>query len=482
MTLNLLAVDLGASSGRVMCCRLEGGKLRIDEAHRFVNRMIFVPDDGPRGGRFTWDILGLYADILHGLREGGRQFGGEVHGIGIDSWAVDYGLLDAQGRLIANPSAYRDARNPPVADQVNERLGWPALYERTGIQKLPFNTLYQLVADAQDPSAPLERATTALMVPQLLGYWLTGEKKSEHTMASSTGCYDTQTGDWCEDLYTPFGVPAGLLPPAVKATDRIGTLRPEVATELGLSADTPLIAVPSHDTAAAVVGAPLSGPNSAYLSSGTWSLLGLELGQPIRTEAAREAGFTNEGGVEGTIRFLKNHAGLWLVQECRRAWAERGSEFSFAELARLAEEAGPSRSTIDADDPRFGAPADMPALVREAAAERGEPLGEDPGSVMRCVLESLATAYAGSIQALGSFSGAPVDRLHLVGGGGNHRLLNRLTADACGVAVEVGPFEATVVGNALMQAVSLGELADLAEARRVIRASFDIETVLPSGA
>ncbi len=480
MPLNLLAVDLGASSGRVMCCTLEDGRLRLDEAHRFDNRTVLVPDDGALGGRFTWDILGLYADILHGLREGGRRFGGKVDAIGIDSWGVDYGLLDAQGRLIANPTAYRDPRNPPVAERVNERIGWPRLYERTGIQKLPFNTLYQLAADAEDASRPLERATAALMIPQLLGYWLTGEKSSEHTLASTGGCYDTESAAWCDDLLTPLGVPAGLLPPAVQPTDRIGTLRAAVAEDLGLSADTPLIAVGSHDTASAVAGAPLSGPGSAYLSSGTWSLLGVELDAPIRTPEARDAGFTNEGGVSGTVRFLKNHAGLWLVQECRRAWAERGEEYGFAELAHLAEAAGPSRSSIDPDDARFSAPGDMPARVRKAAAERGEPLPEEPGAVMRCVLESLAAAYAGSIETLGELTGRPVDRLHLVGGGGNHKLLNRLTADACGVPVEVGPTEATVVGNALVQAMSLGGVADLAEARSIVRSSFPIAVVTPS--
>ena len=480
MSLHLLAVDLGASSGRVMCCTLDGGRLRLEETHRFVNRTVFVPDDGPLGGRFTWDILGLYADILHGLREGGRCFGGRVDAIGIDSWGVDYGLLDATGRLIANPSAYRDPRNPPVADRVNERIGWPRLYERTGIQKMPFNTLYQLAADAEDASRPLERAAAALMTPQLLGYWLTGEKKSEHTLASTGGCYDTESRCWCDDLLTPLGVPAGLLPPAVQPTDRIGTLRPKVAEDLGLAADTPLIAVGSHDTASAVAGAPLSGPGSAYLSSGTWSLLGVELDAPIRTPAARDAGFTNEGGVSGTIRFLKNHAGLWLVQECRRAWNQRGSDFGFPELAELAEAAGPSGSSIDADDPRFAAPGDMPARVREAAAERGTPLPDEPGAVTRCVLESLATAYAGSVAQLAELTGRPIDRLHLVGGGGNHRLLNRLTADACGVAVEVGPTEATVVGNALVQAMSLGGVSGLAEARAVVRASFPITEIVPS--
>ncbi|BAM03678.1 rhamnulokinase [Phycisphaera mikurensis] len=484
MTRHLLAVDLGASSGRVMCCTLTGegsaGTLRLDEAHRFANRTVFVPDDGPRGGRFTWDIVGLYADVLHGLREGGRRFGGAVDAIGIDSWGVDYGLLDAQGRLIANPTAYRDPRHPPVAERVNEAIGWPALYERTGIQKLPFNTLYQLAADAEDPSEPLERAASALMIPQLLGYWLAGEKRSEHTLASTGGCYDTESAAWCGELLTPRGVPENLLPPAVQPTDRIGTLRPGVAEDLGLPAGTPLIAVGSHDTASAVAGAPLSGPGSAYLSSGTWSLLGVELDEPIRTAAARDAGFTNEGGVSGTIRFLKNHAGLWLVQECRRAWNEGGNDYGFPELAHLAEAAGPSRCSIDADDPRFAVPGDMPARVREAAAERGAPLPDEPGAVMRCVLESLAAAYAGSVRTLGELTGRPVDRLHLVGGGGNHRLLNRLTADACGVPVEVGPTEATVVGNALVQAMALGRVADLAEARAIVRASFPIETVEPS--
>ena len=481
MSLNLLAVDLGASSGRVMCCTLDGGVLRLEEAHRFANRAVFVPDGGPLGGRFTWDVLGLYAEVLRGLREGGRRLGGRVDAVGIDSWGVDYGLLDGQDRLIANPTAYRDPRHPPAAERVDRRLGGPRLYERTGIQGLPFNTLYQLAADAEDPSRPLERARAALMIPQLLGYWLTGQKKSEHTLASTGGCYDTQSRSWCEDLLGPLGVPAGLLPPAVQPTDRIGTLRPRVVEELSLPGGTPLIAVGSHDTASAVVGAPLAGPGSAYLSSGTWSLIGLELDAPVRTPAAREAGFTNEGGVAGTTRFLKNHAGLWLVQECRRAWAEAGRDLGFAELAAMAEAAGPSEASIDADDPRFAAPGGMPDRVREAAAERGALLPDEPGAVVRCVLESLAAAYAGSLRRLTEVTGRRVDRLNLVGGGGNNALLNRLTADACGVPVEVGPTEATVAGNALVQAVSLGAVAGLEEARAVVRASFEVEVVRPSG-
>jgi rhamnulokinase len=475
-TYHFAAVDLGASSGRVMRCSLVGERLTLEEVHRFENRAVFVPDAD--AGRWCWDTIGLWHHVKHGLREAGRR--GAIDAIGIDTWGVDYALLDEHGRLVASPIAYRDPRTDRTYPRVIEQLGKAAIYRHTGIQFMSLNTLYQLSADAQDPSRSLERAHVLLMMPQLLGYWLTGRQVAEHTLASTTQCYDSVTRSWCKELLEPLGVPMRLLPGAVEAGTKSGSLRPAIADELGLPADTPVVEVGTHDTASAVVAAPLQGPGSAYLSSGTWSLLGLELDAPLRTDAALAANFTNEAGVNGTTRFLKNIAGLWLIQECRRVWAEQGRLQSFAQIASLAEGyARPWSVLVNPNDTRFGAPGNMPARLIEAAAESGQTLADDPAAIGRCVFDSLALCYDATLRMAERLSKRSIDALHIVGGGGQNKLLNQITADAIGRPVIVGPVEGTVIGNAVVQAMALGAVKDLAHARQIVRHSFPPETCTP---
>lgn len=472
--LHLIAVDLGASGGRVILARLsrDGCKLTLDEAHRFEHRPIHVPDVADAGA-WCWDVLELWEQVKRGLALAAQR-APRIDGIGIDSWGVDYALVDRRGRLVRPPVAYRDPRTDFTYPRVLQTLRRETIYARTGIQFMPLNTLYQLAADAADPDRPLDRTSALLMLPQLLAFWLTGAQVAEHTLASTTQMYDAVKRAWITEFTDAIGAPASILPDPVDCDRVIGTLRPAVAEELNLDVKTPVIAVGSHDTASAVVAAPLCQPTSAYLSSGTWSLLGLELDAPLRTPEALAANLTNEAGVAGTTRLLKNVTGLWLVQECRRVWNERGNELTYPQLADLAAAAAPSDKLIDPNDPAFTAPGDMPARIRAATGLRDE-----PGPIIRCILDSLAAGYADVLQQLGRAAQRAITSLHIVGGGGHNTLLNQLTADATRLPVTVGPLEATAIGNALVQAMALGALSDLTEARRVVAASFSVTAVDP---
>lgn len=478
--LSLAAVDLGASSGRVMLARFVDGRLSLEEAHRFENRAVHLPD-ATETGVWCWDSIALYDEIKRGLALAARN-AGRLDAIGIDSWGVDYALFDAAGRLVRPPVAYRDPRTDPVYPRVIEKLGRERIYERTGIQFMPLNTIYQLAADAEDPGQPLERSDRLLMTPQMLGFWLTGEQHGEHTLASTTQLYDTAAGDWVREFARALDIPTGLLPETVSPGTSVGRLRPSLAQELGINSDAAVVAVGSHDTASAVVGAPLAGPASAYLSSGTWSLLGLELDEPCRTPEALAANLTNEAGVGGKTRCLRNIAGLWLLQECRRNWAQAGRAFSFAELVELAQAAPPFAAVVAPDHPRFSKPCDMPAELVDQCRAQGMDLSPEPGPVVRCVLESLALRYAQTLADIARISGRSVNQLNIVGGGSNNALLNRFTADAIAMPVEVGPGEATAIGNALVQAMALGEIADLDQAREVVRQSFPTQRIEPDTA
>ncbi len=459
-----------------MRCTLADERLTLQEVHRFDNRAVLVPDDN--AGRWCWDSLALWHHVKHGLREAGRL--GPLHAIGIDTWGVDYALLDPQGRLVAPPVAYRDPRTEHTYAAVQHTLGRRTIYKRTGIQFMPLNTLYQLAVDADDPAQPLQRADTLLMTPQLLGYWLTGQRVAEHTLASTTQCYDSVSRQWSADLLEPLGVPVSLLPRVVDAGTISGTLRASIAEELGLPASTPLVEVGSHDTASAVVAAPLQGPRSAYLSSGTWSLLGLELLEPLRSDEALEANFTNEAGVAGTTRFLKNIAGLWLIQECRRVWAEHGNAMSFADIAAQAQQhTCPWSALINPGDDRFASPGDMPARIVAAVRASGQSIADTPAAIARCVFDSLALCYDRTLRTAQRLTQQPIDTLHIVGGGGQNALLNQLTADATQTPLTVGPTEGTVIGNALVQALALGLINDLAHARQIVERSFPPQHMTP---
>jgi len=471
---NYLAIDLGASSGRVMTARLQDGAITLDEVHRFENRIVHV-HDGSEHGRYHWDFLRLWDSILAGLRKC-ADLDGEIASIGFDTWGVDYGLIGKSGRLVHQPTAYRDPKKNEIYQEVRRKLTDERIYARTGIQFMPINTLYQLAVDAQDPDRPLERARSLLMVPDLLSYWLTGEKTNEHTFASTSQCYDAAACEWTTDLLEEIGVPGDLFQRIVHPGDRtpLGTVNKVVSEATRLPMSTRLSVVGSHDTASAVVAVPMTDPKtSAYISSGTWSLVGLELDKPVRSPEALAANFTNEAGLEGTTRFLKNCAGLWLIQECRRVWSEQGKELSFAELATRAGQSPGLVSLFDPDDPRFATPGDMPARVRKACVERGEPEPRDDGAIIRAILDSLAFKYDQLLRTAARVAGRQLKTLHIVGGGAANRVLNQITADATGLVVIAGPDEGTAMGNALVQMIACGELSGLREARRVVATSCE---------
>lgn len=443
----------------------EVGRERLDltQVHRFDNAA--VQDEGT----WYWDILSLYQGMLAGLRAAVRD--GPVDAVGIDSWAVDYGLLDAGGNLLGNPVSHRDPRTKGAIERVRATVPDRELFARTGLQQLPLNTLYQLVAERD--GARLADAKTLLLLPDLLAYWLTGEKGAELTNASTTQLLEVNTGAWATDLLDRLGLPARILPPVRRPGQVIGRVREEVARELGLPAGTglPVIAVASHDTASAVVGTPMAaGERAAYISSGTWSLVGVELTEPVLTEEARAANFTNETGLDGTIRFLRNVMGLWLLSQTLDAWAEQGQPVELAGALAAAESAEPFVSLVDVDDARFTEPGDMPARLEAFCREAGQPVPAGTGAVVRCILESLAMAYRRTVREASLLSGRPVEMLHVVGGGVLNELLCQLTADACGIPVMAGPVEATALGNVLVQARALGaDLPDLAAMRELLR-------------
>jgi rhamnulokinase len=471
-TLNLIAIDLGASGGRVFLARLCGGRLTLCEVYRFVHRPEHLANVGD-GGAYCWDVQALWAQVNQGIALAAKETD-QIHGIGIDAWGVDYALLDKSGQLVRPPIAYRDPRTGATFDRVVQELGRQAIYDRTGIQFMPINTLYQLAADVADPTRPLERAAKMLMIPQLLCYWLTGRQVAEHTMASTTQIYDSQKREWVLEFADALGVPRNIFPQVIDAGTIIGSLLPSIADELHLPAATPVIAVASHDTASAVVATPLADDQSAYLSSGTWSLVGVELPSPLRTAAALGANLTNEAGVAGTTRLLKNVNGMWLIQECQRTWKEQGVRYTDQELEEQAA-ALPRGAIIDPNDPSFAAPGDMPGRIQLACKGAGQEIPQTPAAIVRCILDSLATSYVRVLRILEEAAHRKITKLNIVGGGAQNQLLNRLTAEATGCEIVVGPIEATAVGNALVQGMALGAINNPNEARKIVRDSLEFE-------
>ncbi|MFD3309607.1 rhamnulokinase family protein [Streptomyces sp. NPDC058694] len=434
------AVDLGASSGRVMVGRVGPDSLELTEAHRFPNRPVRTPEG------LRWDILALYAGVLDGLRAAGQ-----VDSVGIDSWAVDYGLLDADGALLGNPVHYRDTRTQGVAEKVWATVPAAELYGATGLQYAPFNTLYQLVAARS--SSQLAHASRLLLIPDLLAYWLTGVLGTELTNASTTQLIDPRTRDWSYDVAERLGVDLGLFAPLRQPGDPAGLLRQSVLDETGLTGPVPVTAVGSHDTASAVAAVPAVGDERfAYICTGTWSLAGLELEAPVLTEASRTANFTNELGLDGTVRYLRNIMGLWLLQECVREWGDP----DLGDLLSAAAEVPALRSVVDAGDAAFLAPGRMPARIADACRDSGQPVPESPAEITRCILDSLALAHRRAINQAQELADHPVDVVHIVGGGTRNALLCQLTADACGLPVVAGPAEAAALGNVLVQARTHG--------------------------
>jgi len=479
--LGFLALDLGAESGRAMLGQFDGRRLRLSEVHRFPNSPARLPDG------LHWDALRLWTEIKSGLTLAGREYGVELGGVGLDTWGVDFGLLDRHGVLISNPYHYRDSRTDGMLEEAFRRVPREEIFERTGIQFMQINSLYQLLSMVVRQSPALDVAETFLTMPDLFNYWLTGRQACEFSIATTTQCYDPRQGDWARPLLETLDIPPHIFPEVVSPGTVLGQLSPAVAEEVGLS-DLPVIAPGCHDTASAVAAVPAevadrrrSVADFLYISSGTWSLVGAEVPGPVINAQSLAFDFTNEGGVCGTFRFLKNVAGLWLVQECRRMWAGQGEALSYDDLTHMAAQAEPLRSVIDPDCGEFLKPGDMPDRIRAGCQATGWPVPQSKGAVVRCALESLALKYRWVLERIEEILGRRLEPIHIVGGGTRNRLLNQFTADATGRPVVAGPIEATAAGNVLMQMMALGHIESLAEGRQVVRDSFDVAVYEPKG-
>jgi len=468
MTTYHLACDLGAESGRLMLGSLGAGRLTLEEIHRYPNTPI------TECGSLCWNISHLFVELQTGLRKAAAR-GLPVTSISADSWGVDYLLLDANDEVISPTYHYRDARTARGVAKVNKLVDWPSVFDETGIQFMPLNTIYQLAAETPER---LARSTRMLMIADAINFFLSGEARVEESNASTSQLYNPRTRRWSNKLLNVLGLPRTLFPPVVPSGTRLGSLRDELVRETGLP-KLDVIASCSHDTGAAVAAVPAMEGNWAYLSSGTWSLMGIELDKPLITDACRELNFTNEVGYGGSIRLLKNISGLWLVQECKRAWAACGQEMDYAELTKLAANSPAFVSLINPADARFLAPSNMPEAIAAFCVETCQPVPDSPGAVVRCALESLALLYRRTLEQIEQLAGHKIERLHIVGGGSRNELLNQFTASALQIPVLTGPVEATAAGNILIQAITLGHLRSLAEARQVVRDSMPMTLVTP---
>ncbi|HMP78782.1 MAG TPA: rhamnulokinase family protein [Pirellulaceae bacterium] len=461
-----LAVDLGAESGRVMAVWLDGGRVQLHEEYRFGHDPLSLPSG------LHWNITGIWQGILMGLQAAAvwaREQGHTIRSVGVDAWGVDWGLLDRHGELVALPHAYRDPRNQDTYRLFLEQFSAERIYRITGIQLMPINTLFSLKALADSSPEVMAAARHLVFIPDLFHFWLSGEVAVEKTIASTSQLVDIQTRRWSETLVEKLGIPSAILGDMVPAGTDLGPVRRAIADKTGLSPKVRVMVPASHDTASAVASVPATGSGTwAFLSSGTWSLLGTELQNSCTSEQAQRFNFTNEAGVGESIRFLKNIAGLWLVQECRRAWQAQGQEVSYAELADAADCAVPWRTIVDPDAPEFQQTGQMLEKIGAFASKTNQPVPESPGQFARCALESLALAYRRTLNMLEGILGYSLDCVHIVGGGSQNRLLNQLTASLCQRPVIAGPVEATAIGNGLIQALVCGELASLAELREVV--------------
>lgn len=479
-TQDLLAFDLGAESGRALLGRFDGNRLTLSAIHRFPNHPVRLPD------ALHWDVLGLWAEIKQGIALARQRSGANLSSIGLDTWGVDFGLLDHTGALVGNPYHYRDSRTDGMMEAAFARVPRVEIFAQTGIQFMPINTLYQLVAMVQNRAPALEIAQTFLTIPDLFNYWLTGRKVCEFSNATTTQCYNPLARTWALPLLSRLGIPTHIFPEIVQPGTVLGDLRPGLAAEVGLAGVVPVIAPACHDTGSAVAAVPATGQDFAWISSGTWSIVGTEVPEAVVNEQSLAFNFTNEGGVNNTFRLSKNVAGLWIVQECRRAWARQGEEQSYAELTALAAQAAPFQVLIDPDDLLFLKPSEpgdeMPQRVRSRCGATGQPVPESKGALLRCVLESLALKYRWVLEKLETIMGRRLAPIHLMGGGTQNELLCQFTADATGRQVVAGPVEATAIGNLVVQAMALGLVGSLQEGRELIRRSFDVTVYEPAAA
>jgi rhamnulokinase len=466
-----LAIDLGAESGRAMLGSLSGSSVALEELHRFPNTPVRLPTG------LYWDTLRLFHEIQQGLKAAGRDRKLTIEGIGVDTWGVDFGLLGCDGALLENPRHYRDSRNNGMLERTFAAVPRQEIFAHTGIQFIQLNSLYQLYAARLAGSPALGAAERLLFMPDLFNYWLCGEQVTELSIASTSQFYDPMKKRWATELFAKLGLPEKILGDIVPPGTLLGALLPHVAEAAGLESATPVYATCGHDTASAVAAVPATGGDWCYISSGTWSLMGVELREPIINEGSLRLNFTNEIGANGTIRFLKNIAGLWLLQECRRAWALEGREYSYAEMAELASSARPFPAVISPD--AFMEPGGMPGKIAAFCRAHGEPVPQNPAEMCRAILESLALRYRQVLESLESLLGRRLKVIHIVGGGSRNQVLNQFVADATGRPVMAGPAEATALGNVLVQAIGSGELSGLEEARRMIACSFALTMVEP---
>jgi rhamnulokinase len=475
---NFLAFDLGAESGRAVLGALEGGRLTLGERHRFGNPM------GRMNGHLHWNLLAQWEELKIGLRNAGVEQRGDqktpvvLHGIGVDAWGVDFGLLSESGEVLGNPFNYRDSRTDGMMELAFSRVPKEEIFEATGVQFMQLNSLYQLLAMKEAKSSALGCAATLLFVPDLFNYLFTGVRKCEFSIASTSQFYDPRKKAWAKGVLEKLGLPTKILPEVVASGTVLGSLLPDVAGECGVG-EIPVIAPACHDTASAVAAVPAEGTDWCYISSGTWSLMGVEIPEPIVNPKSLKYNYTNEGGVGGTIRFLKNIMGLWLVQECRRHFRREGYDHSYAELTQMAERSKPLGALIDPDHKPFLAPGEMPVKIEEYCRRTGQRPPNTRGEFVRTCLDSLALTYRRTLEGLEDVLGRKVAAIHIVGGGSQNELLNQMTADACNRPVVAGPVEATAIGNILVQAMATGDIKSLAEARGVVLKSFDVKRHQP---
>lgn len=470
--LKMLAIDLGATSGRGIIGSFDGKKLTLEENHRFDDNSSYL------AGTLHWNIAGIYENIKTAIKKAPS----DIRSIGIDTWGVDYGLIGRDGRLLGLPVNYRDSRTDGMVDSTDRLISKEELYGTTGIQLLNFNTVYQLLAELRSEPRAFDNARKLLMIPDLLNYLLTGEELNEYTNATTGALVDARTRDWAKDMLTKLGIPTHILGDLVAPGSTVGGLREDVRREVGdISAK--VVTVASHDTASAIVSVPATGDDFVYISSGTWSLMGTELKAPVISPETLKYSFTNEGGAEGRICFLTNIMGLWIHTECRRDFAKQdGYKTSYDELAELAAKSQPMRSVIAPNDVIFTPPGNMTGRIADYCRRTGQPVPETKGQFVRCVFDSLALCYRDTLRKINELTGRDTPFINIVGGGSKETLLCQYTADACGIPVYAGPSEATAIGNLAAQAIAAGEINDIAEAREVVRNSFDVTEYTPNTA
>jgi rhamnulokinase len=472
---NFLALDMGAESGRVMLGTFDGAAITMAESHRFDSAPVRTPD-----GLHT-DVLRIFSELKRGMAIAAKGAAGSIDGVGVDTWGVDFALLDKKGALLANPYQYRDTMTDGILPKAFRIVPKKKIFARTGLQFMSINTLYQLYALKLRGSPVLDIADRLLMTPDLFNYWLCGKKVNEFSIATTSQCFDPVKNAWAKTMIAKFGIPTRLFGAVVRPGTVIGRMLPQVCEEIGAKGDVAVIAPGCHDTTLAVAAVPAQNRDFAFLSCGTWSLMGAELPKPCINEKSLAADFTNEGGVSGTFRFLKNLTGLWILQECRRAWEKEGQSLGYGRLTAMASEAPALRSLIDTTAAEFARPGDMPEKIREYCRRTGQHVPDSEGAIVRCALESLALIYKKTLGQLETILGKRLDPIHMVGGGTQNKLLCQFAADATGRRVVAGPVEATAIGNVMMQAMALGLIKSLDEGRDIVSRSFPTVTYEPAG-